>query len=261
MIHESFAISALEYERSKRIFLFGSLLPTFIIHLIFILAVIYTLFTGIPSSGDLSITNPEIVLLKAFIWELEFLAMFHVTILMPWLFSENNLDVFLFKAISNPDILIIGKVLSIIKQQVMFILIFYSIGIIAFLLTIPISFSIIELLEGFIALLVGLSLTDLVVLAICLLVKRVLKSLQIGSTIVSLYLFAMPLLIVILLSSGFLPSELAIFNIPIQLQELNNYIITKNLIFFPTNWNLLAIILIELGISLVIVKKVSLHYE
>lgn len=258
MYHESLALGSLEYERSKRIFLFGSLVPTFIIHLFFIFAVIYTFFTGVPTLGNLSNSYTEIILLRAFIWELEFLAMFHVTILIPWLFSENNLDAFLFKGSPNSDILIIGKILAIIKQQGIFVLIFYSIGLVAFILTVPFSLTLVIVLESLVALIIGIMITDLVVLAIILVVKRLLKSLQIGSTIVSLYLFALPLLLIILLSYGFLPSEFTILNIPIQLQEVNNIIIAGTSI---GNWTLPVIVVLELGLSLIILKLVNLRYE
>lgn len=261
MMHESLGIASLEFERSKRIFFFGTLFPTFIIHLIFILSVLYTYFAGFPSSGNFSFTYNEGALLKAFIWELEFLAMFHVTILIPWLFNENNLDIFLFKASTNNTILIVGKMLSIIEQQVIFFLLFYSIGIITFILTTSISLSILEIVESIIAFLLGLFLVDLVVLAISLVVKRLLKSLQIGSTIISLYLFGLPLLIMTLLSFGFLSTNLAIFNIPIQLQELNNYLISNRTSLSLINLNLITIIIIEYVISLIIMKKVNLYYE
>ncbi len=261
MYLESLALSSLEYERSKRIFFFGSLIPTFFINLFFIIAVLYTFFTGFPTNGNLSASYTAIVLLRAFIWELEFLAMFHVTILIPWLFSENNLDVFLFKASFNTDIIIIGKILAIIKQQIIFILIFYSIGLGTFILTVPFSLTIAIVIKSIIALILGLILTDLVVLAICLIVKKLLKSMQIGSTIISLYLFALPLLLVILLSYGFLPSEFTIINLPIQLQEVNNIIVSTNPAITSGNWNLPVIILLELGLSLLIVKKVNINFE
>ena len=187
--------------------------------------------------------------------------MFHVTILIPWLFYDNNLDIFLFKASTNNTILIVGKMLSIIEQQVIFFLLFYSIGIITFILTTSITLSILEIIESIVAFLLGLSLIDVVVLAICLVVKRLLKSLQIGSTIISLYLFALPLLIVTLLSFGFLATNLAIFNIPIQLQELNNYLISNHSSLSLINLNLITIIIIEFVISLIIIRKANLYYE
>ena len=261
MIHESLSFSSLEYTRSKRIFIFGSLFPTFFINFLFIVSVLFTFFTGSGLSGGLFDEKIRILLLRGFIWELQFLAMFHVTILIPWLYSENNLDIFIFQAITDPKVIILGKLIAIFKQQLIFLIIYFPMGLITFILTGPVSFTLLEIIESLLALFIGLCITDLLVLTITLIIKRLLKSLQIGATIISLYLFAIPLLIIVLISYGFLSSEISILNLPIQLQELNNYLINSNLFPMTINLDLTALISLEIFGSLLIIKIVSIQYE
>jgi hypothetical protein len=192
----------------------------------------------------------ELFLFRAVIWSIQFLVMFQSVIMIPWLFNNKELDIYLRSSTINPLPIVLGRIFSVTTQQIVLSLILSIMSIVYFIIVLKVNISFSIVFSIIISLLIALLLISSIIFGVTLFIQSFSSSIFVVNSILSLYLFGLPLFMIINISYGLLPGEFNFINLALQLQSVNNALISNQQFYLSSIDPLVFVTIIsELALS------------